>query len=259
MPKTSDLIPGDRLKMLFTGAPGTGKTTAIGSFPGPMKIFDFDHRLLPIQRFYPERTDIEYDQFDGRNFHKFKKDFEDLQNSCPYATVVIDSMTFLGDALIDYMVGLRGGKGGKTKGVMQLATLEDYGGESKGLLDVLNIARVIPAHFIMTAHLTIVSDDKGSYRTLMTGGKKISFKIPGWFDEVYHFKAGPSMDDGNAVEYKVYTKPTGDDYGCKTNFKIPYEIDVTDKPFFSILQELLLEQGITIGGDKTKTEDTESI
>lgn len=257
MPKTSDITPGDRLKMLFTGFPGTRKTTSIGSFPGSIYICDFDHRLAPIKRFYPDRTDIEYDSFDGqkKNFNAFREKFEEFQDYCPYDLVVVDSLTFFADAILDYVLGFKGSGKGKKKGVISLYDLEEFGGEAKGLTDMLNIARVIPAHFILTAHITLVSDATRSYKALITGGKKVSFKIPGWFDEVYHFETESPLD-GSETKYFVYTVPNGNDYGCKTNLPLPNKIDITDEPLFDAMARILEPKGIKIGGDKKLTQSS---
>jgi hypothetical protein len=70
------------------------------SFPGPIKFYDFDGRMQPVKLFYPNRRDIDYDivgieeqrptgDYPGCiGFMQFAKQFEELQDRCPWATVV---------------------------------------------------------------------------------------------------------------------------------------------------------------------------
>src|SRR5687767_10065338 len=119
MPLTKDIILGDRIFALWKGEPKSGKTVAVGSMPGPILIFSTDGRVRPLKKMFPQRDDIHYNIYTNTDFGKFKRDFEDLGNDCPFATVCIDGLTTLGDTLLTYMMGLRGGEvqqDGKQKG-----------------------------------------------------------------------------------------------------------------------------------------------
>jgi hypothetical protein len=58
---------------------------------------------------------------------------------------------------------------------------------------MLDIARSLPCHFILTAHWLVIEYDdqinkkKFIMRQLVTAGKKIAAKVPIYFDEMYYF------------------------------------------------------------------------
>src|SRR5215204_2929343 len=114
MPKTSSITLGGRFRGLFVGANGTGKTIAAASFPGDVKIFDFDDRIDPVRLFYPKREDIEYitvgahstQRSDLIDFKEFCTEFENLQDRCPWDAIVLDSYTSFSATAIMYQMGL---------------------------------------------------------------------------------------------------------------------------------------------------------
>ena len=187
--KLSDKQLGGRFMGLFVGPPGTSKTISAASFvlasDKPIYIYDLDGRVNSLLRFYPKHlSQIETDYYGPNDFEKLIRHFEKLQDKCPYGTVIFDGLTALGDQLINYMLALRGSgeSKGKTKGVIELAGPEDFGGEARGLSMMLDIARSLPCHFILTAHYLVIQYDdqvtKKNFivRQLVTAGKKVAGK-----------------------------------------------------------------------------------
>lgn len=262
--KLSEKKIGERFMGLFVGPPGSAKTVSAASFvlsdpEKPIYIFDLDGRVAPLLRFYPKHLDrIESDYYGPQSFEKVNKKLEKLQdypkNKFPYSTVVFDGLTSSGDQLINYMLTLRGtsagAEKGKERGVISLAGPEDYGGEARGLSMILDIARSLPCHFILTAHwLMIEYDDpikKHKYivRQLLTAGKKIAAKIPIYFDEMYYFDVESAMADNVKPKYVCRTAG-GTGFSAKTALTLPAKFPVTintpgvEKYFYEIISDHL--------------------
>src|SRR5690606_10464663 len=115
MPSTKDIDLGARIMALLIGPNGDGKSVAAASFPRPIKFFDFDGRMKSIKLFYPN-DDIQYVTVGAKavpskgiiSFMRFCQEFEDLQDRCPHATVVLDSFTTLSNTTINYQLLVRG-------------------------------------------------------------------------------------------------------------------------------------------------------
>jgi len=244
--KLSERKVTDRFMGLFVGPPGTAKTVSAASFVlsdpiKPIYIFDLDGRVQPLLRFYPKHLDrIETDYYGPNDFAKVNTKLEKLQDysksNFPYSLVLFDGLTSLGDQLINYMLSLRG-KGedsskGKERGIISLAGPEDYGGEARGLSMMLDIARSLPCHFILTAHWLIVEYDdpinKKKYvvRQLLTAGKKIAAKVPIYFDEMYYFDVESAMAENVKPKYVCRTAG-GTGFSAKTALPLPPKFSVT--------------------------------
>ena len=113
VPNTRDLKLGGRFMGLFIGENGSGKTIAEASFyeAGPIKIYDFDGRMRPVKFMYPQ-ADIEYTTVGAVkvpsagiiDYKQFCREFENLQDDCPWATVCIDSFTSMLVTAITYQL-----------------------------------------------------------------------------------------------------------------------------------------------------------
>ena len=265
--KMSEKTMGGRFMGLFVGPPGTAKTVSAASFvlshpEKPIYIYDLDGRVAPILKFYPSLLDrIETDFYGPKDFPKFKAHFEALQDRCKYSCVVLDGLTSLGDQLINYMLSLRGSSegaaGGKERGVISLAGPEDYGGEARGLSMMLDVARTLPCHFILTAHYLIVEYDdqitkkKFAVKQIVTAGKKVAAKVPIYFDEMYYFDTSADMALNAPPKYNVRTAG-GTGFSAKTALPLPTYFDVTiNKPgkqpyFYEILQTHLKKHNLDL-------------
>jgi len=229
----ADIEVGSRLFALFKGDPGTGKSIQAGSFPGPIYWFDCDNRMRPVKLFHGQtRTDIEFDTY-HRNYPKFVQKLEYLLNKNSYQTIVIDSLTALTDMII--LQSIRSaGQEDRYKNVIggvQIASIEDYNMESGALTQVMDAIRGLKSNVILTAHVIETSErDLKSKkvtvsRSLLTGGKKVAAKIPGYFDEAYHFYVLGNPAGGS--RYMVTTTHSGDDW-AKTALPIPSDLEVSN-------------------------------
>ena len=241
-----DMKMGSRFMGCFVGAPGSGKTVGAASLledepDARVYIFDLDGRIRPLLKMYPKRVakgNIESDFYGPHDFEKLARKMEALQDRCDYDGVIFDGLTTSGDQIINYMLSLRGVGGeakGKKKGILEMAGPEDFGGEARGLGIILDIGRVLPCHFILTAHfIRTVSIDitskKGTVSTqLVTAGKKVAAKVPAYFDEIYFFETVTSINMSEPPKYMVRTAG-GSEFICKTALPLPPSFEITMNP-----------------------------
>jgi hypothetical protein len=247
MPNTYDIVLGGRIMALFISDNGNGKTVAAASFPGPIKFFDFDGRMQPVKLFYPQRKDITYDlvgieaqrpsgDYPGCiSFMDFAKEFEDLQDRCPWATVVVDSLTALTATAVGFQLGIksREGKGKKLSSGIQVPTWDEFNGETSVVQQILDVAKILPCNVVFTAHPVDKSIDVGGTlrkaRSIAAYGTKTPSLVPIYFNEIYQFGVEPA-------QRFIMTQPTGKDM-AKTALPLPPRIDITNKQLYPILQE----------------------
>jgi hypothetical protein len=259
MPNLADAST-DSLSFLFKGEPSCGKSPAAASFPN-CYIFDFEDRIQSVKQFWLPRgkTDIDYDVYHPTDFSKFDKKLDSLIASCSYETIIFDTLTSLSDLVLKYVLEAKGQErqknskaaAGKFIGEIEVNTIEDYGAESSALTSMIVAMRGIKCrHKILIAHVvrTEAKDLNGRStvtRSLMTAGKKIAAKLPGYFDEIYHFSARPSFG-GSTPQFLVHTAGTGDDF-ARSTVGLDYEIDFTNRSFYELVQPKI---DAAIGGAK---------
>ena len=263
MAHTYNIKLGGRFTGLFVGSQGTGKTIALASFPGPMMIYDFDGRMAPVKRFFPNRRDIEYkvvsayDAPPGRhdviNFRQFCDEFENLQSRCDYATVAIDSITSYTATVVRYQLNKKGpSKGKKLAGFIEVPTWDEFNGETQAVVETIEIAKILPCHVIFTAHpvdkteITKVQGEEVVTRkqSITAFGNKTPSFVPNYFDEIYNFikeDAGIGLDPRRFVITQA-----GEDVLCKTALPIPPRFESTGASFFKVLNEFLQQHDATL-------------
>lgn len=255
MPNLRSKKLGGLFRGLFVGDPGTGKTVAAGSFPGPMKIYDFDDRVDPLLSFYPMRDDIEYvtvvsaksERKDTITFIEFCQEFMGFQDRCPWETIVLDSMTSMSACCVLYALDLNGEFNLK-KGKLPRPQFDEYKGETATVLKILEVCKSLPCHLIATAHPirkleVTVPGDLESLKTVysLTGyGTKTPSFVPVYFNEMYHFFNQTYGQQGQKPKRFISTVATND-LPAKTALPLPPVFEVTDKPLYNVLQKFLEE------------------
>lgn len=258
--KTSDIVIGGQITAIFKGKPGTRKTCAAATFPGPIYFFDFDGRMDPVKKMYPDRTDIDYETFFPEDFKDANAMWDKLMNGLTgtkYKTVVLDSLTTFADGVLEFARGLRGGTSGKAAagGIIPMSDISDFNIETSGLTQLMYNLKKLSArqkcHVIATAHvMEVVSNDiitkqTTVSRSLLTAGKKIAEKFPAVFNEVYHFET-KSPSPQSPPEVKVRTDNTGIDF-AKTALPLPVELDITNKSLYDEIVKACALKGVKIG------------
>ncbi len=269
MPLSSqDIQPGKATSSLFTGLNGSGKTVALGSYPGPIYIFDFDGRVAPLKKMFPDRNDIFYDTY--LSFERANNKMKDWMRNgpelsplgTPYKTVAADSVTTVSKTIIRDQKKLR--TNAKTLAGVQIAEISDYNYEVAGLEDLISFLLTMKEdhkmHAILTAHLIAwdasIPGKENIGRTevktqILTAGKKVAPYIPCVFDEVYYFETESSTE---GVKRYAYTEDWAGN-SAKTALPLPRRIEFTNKPFYGELQAILLENGISLDNNVESTEN----
>jgi len=250
MPSTLNDIKLNSLYCLFKGEWGTRKSSQALSFPTPQYWFSYDQKMEGILR--PAKIfgidfikDVHFDDY--HDWEAARKKLETLQVNCPYRTIVIDSITSLGDAVNRQTLKLKGGtttKGGtnagKTIAGIPVNSIEDYNAEASVFQEIIaltkDIQRAFKVNIILIAHV-IRTDEKDLSgrvhvaRTIVTGGKKAAAKIPGYCTEIYHFNIKTDIDANSGGKYGLITEHAGEDY-ARTSLPLPREILFGDAPLY---------------------------
>lgn len=246
MPKL-DTVTFDSLYCMFKGEPGTRKSTQALSFPTPQYWVSWDQKMeglyLPGKKWGVDMNQVEFDDYN--NWNKVEEKIKKLQSSCPYKTIVIDSITSGGDSINAQTLVLKSGttkqdgaEAGKRIAGIPVNTQEDFNAESSAFQSLIRITKdihkyhkvniILIAHVIQTDYKTAGGATHIS-RSIVTGAKKISAKIPAYCHEVYHFNMKGDFTD---KRYSVLTTHSGDDF-ARTILPLEKEIVFDDDPLYA--------------------------
>lgn len=243
---TMENIKLDSLYCLFKGEPGTRKSTQALSFPKPQYWFSFDEKMealkLPMKLWGINPKDITYDDYNDWN--KAEEKLKRFQVECPFKTIVVDTVTSMGDATNSQTLKIKSGtttqagaEAGKRIAGIPVNTMEDFNAETAVFQSLLKLTKDISkfhkVNIILIAHV-IQTDYKSPNgvthvsRSIVTGVKKIAAKIPGRCHEVYHFNMKGDFTD---KLYSVLTTHSGDDF-ARTILPLEKEIVFGDLPLY---------------------------
>jgi len=237
----------DALFCLFKGEPGTRKSTQALSFPKPQYWFSWDQKMegiaLPMKLWGIDGSQIVYDDY--QNWTGAEQKLKKLQVECPYKTIVVDNLGAAGDSINAQTLNVKAGgtrqdgsESGKRIAGIPVNTIEDFNAETSALQSLCkslkDIGKYHKCNIILIAHVLQTEQKSPSgethmSRTIVTGAKKMSAKIPGYCHEVYHFNM-----KGNFTEDKLYTIKTshsGDDF-ARTSLPLAKEIEFGDSPLY---------------------------
>jgi AAA domain len=240
----------DSLYCMFKGEPGTRKSTQALSFPGPQYWFSWDRKMngifLPMKKWGIDPKTITFDDYDDWN--KPKKKLEQLQTSCPYKTIVLDSITSMADMTLRQTNKLKygvtrqsGQSAGKLIAGIAVNEIEDYNAESSALQELIALTKdinifhgvniILIAHVIKAEYRDTSKKTTHISRQIVTAGKNVAAKIPAYCGEVYHFNIKQGFVEGAGGEYSLLTEHTGDDF-ARCAIGLPKEIIFGDKPLY---------------------------
>ncbi len=239
----------DALYSMFKGEPGTRKSTCALSYPKPLHFFSWDKKmrslLLPMRHWGINPTEVTYDDYD--DWSKARAKLEQLQVNCPYKTIVMDSITSLGDCTLNQTMKLKTGtsrKSGATAGKLiagiAINELEDFNAESAAILEMVALTKdihtfhkvniILIAHVIQVDYKTVGGETHIS-RSIVTAAKKTAAKIPAYCEEVYHFNIEKSIDISQGGNYGLLTSHTGDDF-ARTSLPLDKKIIFGNNPLY---------------------------
>ncbi len=254
MPNLSTVNHNAMLFML-KGEPGTRKSTQALSFPTPQYWFSTDKKMealiLPATEWGVNFKEIDYEDF--KTFDEIKAKLKTFQINCGYKTIIVDSVTSMGDTVNTQTTDSKirdSGKGLQLVGGIPVNSLDDYKAEAAAFRDtmrlLLDIRQYHKINIILIAHVVgeRAKDETATThqsRIIITGGKTISGKIASYCTEVYHFDIKPSADIDEEGKYGLLTVHTGADF-ARTSIGLPRRIDFGNKPLYTTYLKPAIER-----------------
>lgn len=251
-----EAITLDFLYAMFKGEVGTRKSTAALSFPKPQYWFSWDRKMdalkLPMNQWNIDPRKINYDDYSA--WDNARVHMEKLQYNCPYATVVIDSITTGADAINRQTLKVKNTDShGKRIAGIPVNGIEDFNAEDSALKELVALTKEISmnnkVNVILIAHVIqkeVKSADGKTHmsRSIVTAGKGIAQKIPAYCSEVWHFNIKTGFDADQGGQYALRTTHTGDDF-ARSSLPLPEEIvfgndnlyDKWIKPAIDVMKE----------------------
>jgi hypothetical protein len=224
------------------GEPGTGKTHFLGTLPKPLYIFDFDKGLRTLAGI----KGITYDTYRDGPHGQDKKTGDDLygwghawqafmskllefSQSCPYASVAIDTVSFQMEACKNFARLRNPAKQGPTH--MEQPQWGDVGNYMKNALDLFTMLKCIK---VATCHLkrdvNPLNNDT-EFVPLLEG--QMQGKMPAFFDEVYYTNIKKEgVGAGATYRYLLQTAQSGLYKSARTRIGVP---DGTDSNWQSVV------------------------
>jgi hypothetical protein len=234
----------DVLFSMFKGEPGTRKSTAALSYPTPQYWVSTDQKMeamvLPSKRFGISTRDIEYDDY--TDWDSPRAQLEKLQVNCKFKTIIVDSVTSIGDAMTRQVRKIKAQDNtGKKIGNIPVSGFEEFNAEASAFQELIAILKDIHkfhgVNIILVAHVLGARKDNDANklthhsRIIVTGAEKISAKIASYMTEVYHFNIKPAFEADKEGQYGLMTVHTGNDY-ARTSLPLPQEIMFNDQPLY---------------------------
>jgi AAA domain len=247
---TMESVGFDGLYCMFKGEPGTRKSTQALSFPGPQYWLSWDRKMngikLPMRKWGIDPKTVVFDDYD--DWTAGKKKLEQLQVSCPYKTIVIDSITSMADMTLRQTTRLKygvtrasGATAGKLIAGIAVNEIEDYNAESAALQELIALTKdinsyhkvniILIAHVVKAEYRDTTKKTTHISRQIVTAGKNVAAKLPAYCGEVYHFNIKSGMQEGAGGDYTLLTTHTGDDF-ARTALDLPAEVVFNDKPIY---------------------------
>jgi hypothetical protein len=234
----------DYLFTMLKGEPGTRKSTEALSYPKPQYWVSTDQKMealrLPMNKWGIKQKDIQFDDYN--DWSAIEGKLKNLQVNCPFRTLVVDSITSLGDNVNRQTKKFKNAEGGGKKvGGIPTNSIEDYNAEASAFQDCIAVLKDIhkyhKIHIILIAHVVgqRKNDDNNKLthhsRVIVTGGDKISAKIAAYCTEVYHFNTKAAFEADKEGEYGLFTVHTGNDF-ARTSLPLAREIMFNNDPLY---------------------------
>jgi len=256
----------DALYVMMKGEPGTRKSTQALSFPGPQFWFSWDRKMngiiLPMKKWGVDPKTISYEDYEDWNKPRAK--LESFQATCPYKTLVFDSITSMADMTLRQTVKMKygvkrqsGATAGKLIAGIAVNEIEDYNAESAALQELIALTKdihqfhkvniILIAHVIQAEYRNTTNNTTHISRQIVTAGKKVAAKIPAYCGEVYHFNIKKGFVEGAGGDYSLLTAHTGDDF-ARTALPLPGEIVFGEKALYDTWIAPAIKQMSSDGG-----------
>lgn len=200
------------INWLIAGDPCSGKTHTCGTARQPIYIQSFDKQgseLAHIRQLVTEgkciiNRECEHDDpTRPRALTLFQKNFNALLKAGAFAhigTYVIDSLTFLAEAMFNEILSKAGRAGANPQ-------IQDYGDFNRNLLRIIDACCALPCDFVLTSHIAHDRDEitNSAITSVLITGKKLPPMIPRYFSEFLVSDVVQSTDKGPM--YRLLTQP----------------------------------------------------
>ena len=228
--------------LMFTGTPGTRKSTQALTWPKPIFFFSWDKKmhamLYPMMKWGINPKDVHYEDYSDWNTARAR--LEQFQTNCPYHTLVFDSITSCADCALRQVAKVKG-KGGKFVAEIQVNSIEDYLAESAALMELIALTKdvsnyhktniILIAHLIQAEYKSAPNTEANIVRTIVTAGKRVAPKFPAYAEEVYHFFLDSGINPDMPGNYSILTESTTEDF-ARTSIGLPRKIGFGDKQLY---------------------------
>lgn len=225
------------ISLILRGEPGSGKTWKAAHFPNPV-FFNFDRNLSCLRKLPDEikshvRVVDPYLDANGKKvagekvWDNFYVKLARVVEEPGLATIVFDSLTTMGDCLLDKVVG--------TSSPAKQPEIQHYGAFvrwMKGLGEQVIQASDRDKIFIFTAHEE-VSGEGVNARLILSMPTKMKESFPLYFTDMWRCDVRLR---GAKQEYIVRTVP-GAQFKCKCSLTVPNEF-VWDDEWKSIVAQV---------------------
>ena len=250
MPNLSNVDPTIQYCM-FKGEPGTRKSTHALSYPRKQFWFSWDRKmsgiLIPAKKWGIPLNEIDYEDYD--DWTAARVQLEKFQVTCPYKTLVFDSITSCADMTLRQTLKMKkgttrssGAAAGKQIAGIAVNEIEDYNAESSALNELIALTKdinsyhkvniILIAHVMEASYQNTTTGTNRISRTIVTAGKRVAAKIPAYCTEVYHFCIEKGMVEGAGGKYVAITENTGDDF-ARTALGLPRQFELGEDPLYT--------------------------
>lgn len=241
---TMESVDQEALFTMLKGEPGTRKSTCALSYPTPQYWVSTDQKMealtLPMKRWGINPRDISFDDY--TDWDKPRAKLEQLQLNCPFRTIIVDSITSMGDSMTSQVKKIKKQDGsGKKIGGIPVSGFEEFNAESSAFQELVAMLKDInkfhKVNIILIAHVLGARKDNDDNklthhsRIIVTGAEKISAKLASYMTEVYHFNVKPKFEADREGEYALFTVHTGNDY-ARTSLPLTQEITFNNDPLY---------------------------